>query len=496
MIVPRAFIFSSSSNQNKVKRNGGLSSSPAPVSTPREDSSGLRLPSDLLGADRLEHPTHTNPVVIPPKRGSRVTPVHLGLDTRERKAVKPSGTPRRSSSVTHRDRNLPLSVVSLLEATAIQVPRRSWTVQESRKQHRPYKTQDVSRLFMDEFQSKEESLLDSTASTPLDILLSPPDEGPEKCAQGNDYDPESPFSIRSMSSESMPSLAPDCESPSSVPIPATPASPRSPMERKCKFSSLSEDCASDHPLLESDSFEFDPCPATKSSDSVSMASTTSITSFPHLKLIFKSNLTASLRAIRSAAQSVSTFATPSIQSDYSLTRSLLSISPELTDDRRPLPMSDPPSPALRRYLNPTPISPAEMHVYHDRPHEPSNGPLKCSVSIQMKTYYHSGSDDDTVKCHSENSTSADRQNSCMASDVPPVSRPREPRENSDFLRMVVLEMNMRRCGKLRDDTPMRAKIWLPPRKGQLYRAVSFSSFSDEGENNVPTRWVGVSVECI
>lgn len=41
-------------------------------------------------------------------------------------------------------------------------------------------------------------------------------------------------------------------------------------------------------------------------------------------------------------------------------------------------------------------------------------------------------------------------------------RPREPRENSDFLRVIVLEMNMRRVGKL-DNTGGRAKIWLAPR---------------------------------
>ena len=40
-------------------------------------------------------------------------------------------------------------------------------------------------------------------------------------------------------------------------------------------------------------------------------------------------------------------------------------------------------------------------------------------------------------------------------------RPREPRENSDFLRVVVMEMNMRRAGKL--DGEGRARLWLGPR---------------------------------
>ena len=44
------------------------------------------------------------------------------------------------------------------------------------------------------------------------------------------------------------------------------------------------------------------------------------------------------------------------------------------------------------------------------------------------------------------------------------SRPREPRENSDFLRIVVLEMNMRRVGKLDSGATGKARIWLPPRR--------------------------------
>ena len=59
-------------------------------------------------------------------------------------------------------------------------------------------------------------------------------------------------------------------------------------------------------------------------------------------------------------------------------------------------------------------------------------------------------------------------------------RQREVRENGDFLRVVVLEMNMRREGKLEMG---RAKIWLPPRQ--------VSSASEE-EGKVPKRWVGVS----
>ena len=84
----------------------------------------------------------------------------------------------------------------------------------------------------------------------------------------------------------------------------------------------------------------------------------------------------------------------------------------------------------------------------------------------------------------------------MAAPVPVaaagVQRQREPRENAEFLRICVLEMNMRRAGKLEADVvpsagggggPMVARtgrraFWLPPR--QMGR--------DGGEGR---RWVAV-----
>lgn len=83
-------------------------------------------------------------------------------------------------------------------------------------------------------------------------------------------------------------------------------------------------------------------------------------------------------------------------------------------------------------------------------------------------------------------------------------RHREPRENSNFLRVVVLEMNMRREGKLESG---RARIWLPPRQQQQYSLSSRSSFAspyffsedeadeerfEQGEEKVPRRWRGIS----
>jgi hypothetical protein len=65
-------------------------------------------------------------------------------------------------------------------------------------------------------------------------------------------------------------------------------------------------------------------------------------------------------------------------------------------------------------------------------------------------------------------------------------RQREPRENSDFLRVIVLEMCMRKAGKLSDDGMGRARIWLPPRE---------CSKREEGvEIGVPKRWRAMELD--
>lgn len=342
--------------------------------------------------------------------------------------------------------------------------------------------------------SKDDDLTCGTGNSPMDILLSPPDYQHERY-MAVESDTEPSFSARSNSSDSMPSLAHDLASPSSIPQPPTPASQKSPSERRQLRYSPALDCAYDHPLLEVEieegefiDFKTNDEPAIPEKTPAKQSA--SLRPFPSLRSSFKSNLTASLRAIKSAAQSVSTFATPSVQPEDFLTRSLFTITPELTDDRRPPPMQNPPPPALRRYLNPTPISPAEMYVYHDHPHDTPDSTQAC-VSIQMQTYRRSrGRGHKRNHFHVVSKQKRD-QYYTFDPEVPPMSRQREPRENSDFLRVVVLEMNMRRSGKLREDIPTRARIYLPPRNSSPYR-LSGDYEDCEDNNTIPSRWVGVS----
>ncbi|KAF9894602.1 hypothetical protein FE257_006490 [Aspergillus nanangensis] len=449
--------------------------------------------------DDLASPPYTRPVVIPLKRASRRTAAPTTLGSKyPRDQRKAHTTNRRSSSTASKDRSVPTSIASILEATTIPVPRRHLSVRESRKLPRGNHVQEFSKLMMDGVKSRDGDLMEGTGNTALDLLLSPPEEN-DRSIIGSDCGSEAlSFSVRSMSIDSTPSLDPDSESPSSFPVPSTPSSQRSPSERRYRRPSHSENCAFDHPLLDTRSPEatweptFRPSPLTHPTPSKSPSPSRS---FPRLGSSFKSNLTASLRAIKSAAQSVSTFATPSVQPDDFLTRSLFTITPEMTDDRRPAPMKEPPSPALRRYLNPVSASPAELYAYHEYPHE-SVDPHNCPVSVQMQTYNRSRKHGTRKSSfHLAGSEGRDRNLLPFDPEIPPMTRQREPRENSDFLRMIVLEMNMRRSGKLRDDIPTRARVWLPPRKGSQNRITSYDFEDDDEESAVPSRWVGISMEC-
>ncbi|KAH8425341.1 uncharacterized protein LDX57_003097 [Aspergillus melleus] len=474
MMLPRAFLFTSVPPSNPSwkhgKRNQPSSKSAADFVT-LPGVSGLDFP-DKEASEAMQ----TSPVIIPPKRAPRTALA------RPETGNKPPRTPRNSKTVRR-----PSSLASILEATAIPVPRRKWSssTRESRKLPRGDHVQDFSRLLMDG--------VEENGNTALDLLLSPPDENDRSIE--SDCGSETPsFSGRSLSLESTPTLDHDIESPSSYSLSLTPS--RSPSERRYRHWSQCEDCAFDHPLLDNEPSEIEEAivePQLTSADSsCSKSPTPSSRSFPRFGSTFKSNLTASLRAIKSAAQTVSTFASPSVQPDDFLTRSLFTITPEMTDDRRPPPMKEPPPPALRRYLNPITASPAEMYAYHDHPHE-SLDPRNCPVSVQMQTYHRSSKRGSRKSgFHLIGSEGRDRQFHPFDPEVPPMTRQREPRENSDFLRMVVLEMNMRRSGKLRDDIPTRARGCLPPRKGHQTRFTPYDDYEKIEENSIPSRWVGIS----
>ena len=437
--------------------------------------------------------TPSQPVVIP----TRTKPSASG-STRE----YVEGVERRENRSRHlHDATLVTpSKAALLAMTSI--PERGQR-KEAGSQSRPA---DKSRRRIKENGMPRKSL-SSTSPQTWDFLLSPPEDGELENSSFESEATLGPFaSLRSMSTDSMPSLAEDGDSISSMSNPPTPrlsGNTRSERRRQSLSTSAGEDCMLDHPLL----------PQTpKKVASIEEADHSLVQ--PHsdppsrFKTSFKSNLTASLRAIRSAARSISDFTGPLPHRDDLLSRSVLFMDIPFTDERRPPPSLEPPDPAWRRYLNPVTLSPAELHFYDGEDQS------SCKASIQLQSYQpgarrspNASSPPVFVSNRQERGRSQLSKNSLDTEDALTSSllpRQREPRENSDFLRVIVLEMNMRKVGKLSDANPGRAKLWIPAREaGRRPSANRRSSFNStelqkdaqfiEKVGRVPDRWAGEGI---
>lgn len=332
----------------------------------------------------------------------------------------------------------------------------------------------------------------SLSGSPMDLLLGRVDESDDEYSSitSGDHEKGSYLTSRSISSDSISSTLPpslDYENPSyashwdNISTPES-IGRKSLPERKEKIVSSppKEDCILDHPLL-----HYGPDECEDIIAAADMNDTTPPPPPPTERFrSFKSNLTASLQALKSAAKSFSNFTAPSVPPDDFLTRSLLS--PRFTSEMRPKHLEGLPSPELRRYLNPqpAPISPTELTMHlHDSfaldtdvdPHAPM---------IQMQTYERRGRGQKSRRSRTADPFS--EAGRVLSNDAPAV-RQREPRENSDFLRVIVLEMNMRRVGKLDTKAVGKARIWLPPRKPASNRPPP-----QDTESRVPLRWTPVT----
>ncbi|KAL8798814.1 MAG: hypothetical protein Q9182_006358 [Xanthomendoza sp. 2 TL-2023] len=333
----------------------------------------------------------------------------------------------------------------------------------------------------------------SSASSPHSwkTLLSPPQEMDEDVETLGHLS-----SLRSFSSESMPSLDTDTESTYTSSSPSTPgpsASGRGLRDRRMKniSSSVPEDCKSDHPLL---IVRPDAEHAADSSVDEFEANEDRLPSSTRPSL--RSNLTASLRRLKTAAKtlaSLSTITTSAPQNETP-TRATLSRNSQFTDERRPLPWAEPPDPALRRYLNPITVSPAEFYTHRER-EERRPSRRGCTASIQMQPYRPGARKSEKASAppvflaaSSTNGGNPPNHRKPAAPSPTSSSRHREPRENSDFLRVIVLEMNMRKTGKLSDAAPGRARLWLPARQ---VRNCDYDDDNDEKGNEIPRRWMAI-----
>ncbi|KAK3940333.1 hypothetical protein QBC46DRAFT_126289 [Diplogelasinospora grovesii] len=446
----------------------------------------------------------TSPVQIPMKPKSR-EPLHP--QNKHQHQHRHHGE-RRHHSAMHRPKDvhspdaIPASVAALLAVTSIPPPKSSRSVRQSKLARE--KRMTVESIIERSHESEKELSL-TFGRGPLDLLLTAPEDLNDDDTSFCDSNIGSPFSTRTVSLESMPSLVESFATgtPSSGGTPHTPARRRKmqPMRRSLQPVSSPQGEADDHPLsspeneLTVEDLDFRVFDETKAESQGKKASRLP---FKPLKSAFKSNLTASLRALRQAAKSFSTLNFPSIPPEDFLTRSILTLDPQVpyTDERRPPPLEEEPTAELRRYLNPT----TTVRLEQPRVATATPGPTTrtFTASIQMQTYkVHRARiappATDRIPYPSAGPTSATSeappaspQQKTIPGECPmPGPRQREMRENSDFIRIAVMEMAMRRRGKLDDQRPGRARWALPPRK------VSTRPY-EIGADGVPARWVPVT----
>ncbi|KAF2104913.1 hypothetical protein NA57DRAFT_71114 [Rhizodiscina lignyota] len=486
----------------------------------------------------------SKPVVIPPRSPSLTA---AGSPRRRNN----SGSRRSSRPVDdrHNSRAIPASVAALLAVTSIPPPNPNASQRRRTSGTRAFHKTSIDDLLQewreDDYGSSSNSL---GAGSPMDILLERADESDIEDVSGRslslldnsmadncDY-----LSSRSVSSDSIPSI-PDLvhedRSPASLIDPRTPsirsrrvggsAESRS-WKDKIVSSPAAEECHHDHPLLSSPTLEESPMGGFLDFNASLLSAQRSKSSArAQPKSSFKSNLTASLNAFASSFRSFSNFTAPSIPPDDLLSRSFFApTSPQrFATEMRPKSSDGIPDPALRRYLNPTPrpererqahqrrLSLEEQHIsdlsLHQEPDFAAavnaSSSLNAAIEfegpmIPMQTYGPGPRGSVRGKRNkrlpptptSKNlNTEAGRiAKAGLLSDE--VLRQREPRENSDFLRVIVLEMNMRREGKLDAKGLGRAKVWLPPRKAIM--AARQEEEAVGGMKKIPVRWVGVAID--
>lgn len=421
-------------------------------------------------------PMHSQPVVIPPR-----SPARAGMLTSTQTVKVRGHNGSRPLPRSHKPNTIPPAVAALLAVTAIpkMPPRR-------RKGSSMERTMSMDELIQ-EWKQDDSELPPSVIGSPLDLLLGRVDESEDEYGSLVSVEQEkyiaTSITSRSISSDSLSTIPPslDIDAPSfasnwdGLSTPESYRKASTERREKVVSSPPKEDCILDHPLLH---FSPDDCEDLAILDIADIV-TPPAASTERFKS-FKSNLTASLQALKSAAKSFSNFTAPSVPPDDLLTRSLLS--PKFTSEMRPKHIQGLPSAELRRYLNPQPtsISPTELSMQlHDALtldiDEDTSAPM-----IQMQTYERRNRTNRRRKTPDQFSEAG------RAHSPTPTVRQREPRENSDFLRVIVLEMNMRRVGKLDAKAVGKARIWLPPRKLGANRPPSV-----QGDGRVPDRWISV-----
>ncbi|KAH0345242.1 hypothetical protein KCU81_g4482, partial [Aureobasidium melanogenum] len=504
MLVPRSFKYSSSPDSQKQRPSSTPKSKkpsvapPTPISTPlppRSDTSNYSQPPLWILTPAMPSTLQpSRPVEIPsPRRGSRDL-----KHVRSSRASSKSSRTSRNSDTKHRPDALPPAVAALLAVTAIPPPK-----SQTRRKKSPIRDMSIDELIQE--WRKDSSTKSSYSSASLDMLLG--------SADVDDY--EHMYSSRSTSCDSIPSLDGDDGSVMSISNPATPDSIRSRKssmgsyrKEKTLYTPEIEDCSIDHPLgLPTMEFDEDlilinsPCPKERK---------------PRKSGGFRSNLSSSLQALKSRVTSSFSSLNLNLDEDSFSDASLWQhpyLFPRLSSELRPTPFTSTPSKSHRQYLNPrsAPVPFEEQQHHWQKALSSLDSPdneFPEAPMIQMQTYNkRAASSPRRTRRGSSTGTPDSRSEAgrAMSGQGPMPSRQREPRENSDFLRVIVLEMNMRRGGKFDEGASGRARIWLPPRKQPVARNSAFDDDEDEDDivsigapravsRKIPRRWVPISIE--
>lgn len=470
MIVPASFKYMDRPRERSQRRSAPPRSAP----TPNVSNVAARTPTVTL-----PHRS-TVPVQIPSSKSTNARVSELGNsepqtpNMRSKSASLPTAIGRRkhAPSTAHDPNALPPAIAALLAVTAIP-PRRPNRYRSKRGADRRISIEEL----VSEWKSDESLKHNYGSSAALSVLLEDAEYMLSKgCTGEMNY-----LTARSASAESMPSLTSDDHSVLSD-SESTPGSLRSRRSfsnlKKEKSRSLPavENCALDHPLAFQPEAEEDGLllPIQKKAPGTPKSSS------------FKSNLTLSLQSIKNAAvSSISSLArssSPSALGDSAtphIDHMLWShpfLFPRYSSEIRPA-VDSTGSETQRRYLNPAPLTFEEWEApFQQALHAPYLAEaVENAPTIQMQTYNRGRRRGGSKRGSPSPSSEAGR-----ALLGPENARRREVRENSDFLRVVVLEMNMRRKGKLETG---RAKICLPPRDESLITKSS---------GRIPRRWVGIS----
>jgi hypothetical protein len=526
MMSPRSFLVSRQNQRHSSTATVSVPSSSPPFPIRRKDdrqagstsssSSSSSINAAIMPAvKRKVQDPRSSPSPSPPETTLTLTrpttptsPVQIPAAPKSRETAHPHkqhrhhGERRHKADTRPKDVHspdaIPASVAALLAVTSIPPPRNM----RSNRQRRALaeKRMTVESVIGQSHEAEKEFSL-NLGKTPWDLLLSAPEDSDVDDVSMVDSNVGSPFS-RTASFSSVPSLD-DSYTTNTLSSLETPLSPFTPSKsRKSQPTRKSLEPVSSppgeekadplsSPLMGVEELDFRVFHESPTQDTEPEAQPR----YRPLKSAFKSNLTASLRALRQAARSFSALNFSSIPPEDFLTRSILTIDPQVpyTDERRPL-LEEEPSAALRRYLNPTTNSrlaqPSPMPA-------PATGP-GFTASIQMQTYKvqrqkRAASPAGRIPRPSLGISGADSgailggadKNSASLEFPLPGPRQREMRENSDFIRIAVMEMAMRKRGKLDDERPGRARWALPPRKtsGKPYEI---------REDGVPARWVAVT----